>query len=188
MISILTWISWKNLNHRLNLSYCKIFKIRNTNLQFRSPGYGRQRNKKKKNTGEFKAFCLLCKCKSKHQTSICNKLADNKSKLMLVTTETNVTYPIAILKLNGVKFKALAGSGSSYISESFIGLFKINPFRKEYKTKETLINCTTYKLKIYNVKVENLEENFSFQIELNKLERKRESFSLHYQILNTIKW
>ena len=50
----------------------------------------------------------------------------------------------------------------------------MNPVRKEYKTKETMINCTTYKRKIYNVKVENLEENFSFRTELNKLERERE--------------
>ena len=53
----------------------------------------------------------------------------------------------------------------------------MNPVRKEYKTKETMINCTTYKRKIYNVKVENLEENFSFRTELNKLERERERAS-----------
>ena len=51
----------------------------------------------------------------------------------------------------------------------------MNPVRKEYKTKETMINCTTYKRKIYNIKVENLEENFSFRTELNKLERERAS-------------
>ena len=114
--------------------------------------------------------CL--KCKSKHHTSICDKLADSKSEPMLVTTETNVTYPVAIIKVNGVKCRALldTGSGSSYISESFIDL-KINPVRKEYKTIETLTNSTTKKLKIYNLKVENLDENFSFQTELNKLER-----------------
>ena len=91
---------------------------------------------------------------------------------MLVTTEANVTYPAAIIKVNGVKCRALldTGSGSSYISESFIDL-KINPVRKEYKTIETLTNSTTKKLKIYNLKVENLDENFSFQTELNKLQR-----------------
>ena len=91
---------------------------------------------------------------------------------MLVTTEANITYLVAITKVNGVKCRALldTGSGSSYISESFIDL-KINPVRKEYKTIETLTNFTTKKLKIYNLKVENLDENFSFQTESNKLER-----------------
>ena len=105
---------------------------------------------------------------------------------MLVATEANVTYPVAIIKVNGVKCRALldTGSGSSYISQSFIDLRKINPVRKEYKTIKTITNSTTKKLKIYNLKVENLDENLSFQIELNKLERE---VALHYQTLNTMK-
>ena len=89
-----------------------------------------------------------------------------------MTTEANETYP-EVIKVNGVQFRTPldTGSGSSYISESFIDLLKINPVRKEYKTIETLTNSTTKKLKIYNLKVENLDENFSFQTELNKLER-----------------
>ena len=70
---------------------------------------------------------------------------------MLVTTEANVTYPVTIIKVNGVK-------GRSHLDT-------------ECKTIETLTNSTTKKLKIYNLKVENLDENFSFQTELNKLER-----------------
>ena len=64
---------------------------------------------------------------------------------MLVTTKANVTYPVAIIKVNDVKFRALldTGSGSLYISESFIDLLRINPVRKEYKTIETLTNSTT---------------------------------------------
>ena len=115
--------------------------------------------------------CL--KYKNKHHRSICDKLAGSKSEPMLVTTEANVTYPVAIIKVNGVKCRALLGrgSGSSYISESFIDLLKINTVRKEYRTIETLTNPTTKKLKIYQLKVENLDGNFSFQTELSKLER-----------------
>ena len=84
---------------------------------------------------------------------------------MLVTTGANVTYPVAIIKVNGVKCRTLldTGLGSLYISESFIDLIKINPIRKENKTIETLTNSTTKKLKMYDLKVENLDENFSFQ-------------------------
>ena len=41
---------------------------------------------------------------------------------MLVTTEANVTYPVAIIKVNGVKCRALldTDSFSWHISESFI--------------------------------------------------------------------
>ena len=45
--------------------------------------------------------CL--KCKNKHHTSICDKLADSKSEPMLVTPETNVTYSVAIMMVNCVK-------------------------------------------------------------------------------------
>ena len=64
---------------------------------------------------------------------------------MFVTSETNVTYPVAIIKANNVKCRALLDtcSGSSFISESFIDLLKINPVRNEYKTIETLTNSTT---------------------------------------------
>ena len=64
LISILTWISQKNL--RLGSPYWKIFKIRNTNLQFWNPAHGWQKNKKKnkkkkkkkRNTGNCKALCV----------------------------------------------------------------------------------------------------------------------------------
>ena len=60
-------------------------------------------------------------CKNKQSTSICDKLADSKSDPILETTETNVTYQVAIIKVNGVKCRVLldTGSGSSYISKSF---------------------------------------------------------------------
>ena len=58
---------------------------------------------------------------NKQSTSICDKLADSKSDPILETTETNVTYQVAIIKVNGVKCRVLldTGSGSSYISKSF---------------------------------------------------------------------
>ena len=117
----------------------------------------------KHRAAECRSAKTYLKCKDKHHISICDKLADSKSEPMLVTTEANVTYTEAIIKVNGVKCRALldTGSGSSYISESFIDLLKVNPVRKEYKTIETLTNSTTKKLKIYNLKVENLDENFS---------------------------
>ena len=126
----------------------------------------------KHRAAECRSAKTCLKCKSKHRASICDKLADSKSEPMLVTIY--VTYPVAIIKVNVVKCRALldTGSGSSYISESLIDLLKIRPVRKEYKPVETLTNSTTKKRKIYNLKVENLDENFSFQTELNKLERK----------------
>ena len=53
---------------------------------------------------------------------------------MLVTTEANVTYPVAIIKINGVKYRALldTGSGSSSMSESFIDRLKIKIYSEKF--------------------------------------------------------
>ena len=84
-------------------------------------------------TAEFRSAKTCLKCKNKHHTSICDKLADSKSELMLVTTEANVAYPVAIIKINGVKCRALldTGSGRSSMSESFIDLLKIKIFSEK---------------------------------------------------------
>ena len=73
----------------------------------------------KQRAAECRGAKSCLKCKRKHHTSICDKLAGSKSEPMLVTTEANVTYPVAIIKVNGVKCRALldTGSGSSYMSE-----------------------------------------------------------------------
>ena len=109
--------------------------------------------------------CLLCKCK--HHTSICEKHSNEISVPMLASTESSVTYPVVIIKVNGIICRALldTGCGSSYASEAII-----DPIRNEYKTIETLTNATTKKLKIHSAKVQVLKNVFSFTTELNKLE------------------
>ena len=57
--SILTWIPWKKVNSPPRFAILRDFKIRNTDLQFRSSGYGWEKNEKKKNnTCNCKAFCV----------------------------------------------------------------------------------------------------------------------------------
>ena len=66
---------------------------------------------------------------------------------MLARTDTNVICPLEIIKVNGIKCRALldTGSGSSHASESLIDLFKMNPARKEHKIMKTLTNSTIKK-------------------------------------------
>ena len=92
---------------------------------------------------------------------------------ILTTTKNHVIYPVAIVKVNGVKCRALLDtvSGSSYTSDGLLDYLKINPTRKEIKTIETFTNLTTKKLKIYSVKIQDVNKKLSFNTELNKLER-----------------
>ena len=55
LISDLTWTPWKKLAHRIGSPYWEVFKIRNTDLQFRSPGHVWQKNEKE-STGNCKAL------------------------------------------------------------------------------------------------------------------------------------
>ena len=115
--------------------------------------------------------CLIYK--DKHHTSICGKSFSTSTEPLLTTTENDVIYPVAIVKVNGVKCRALldTGSGSSYASKGLLDYLKINPTRREIKTIETLANLTTKKLKIYSVKMQDVNEKHSFNTELNKLVR-----------------
>ena len=56
LVPILTWIPWKKLY--CNPPYCNIFKIQNTDFQFRSPGYSWQKNNNKKK--RTKAIAKRC--------------------------------------------------------------------------------------------------------------------------------
>ena len=56
---------------------------------------------------EFRSAKNCLKCRNKHHTSICDKLGDSKSKPMLVTTETNVTYPVVMIPVICVKLHFL---------------------------------------------------------------------------------
>ena len=86
---------------------------------------------------QFKT-CLICK--NKHQTSICDKSLSASAEPLLTTTENNIIYPVAIVKIKGVKCQVLldTDSGSSYASENLLDYLKINPTRKEIKTNKTL--------------------------------------------------
>ena len=47
--------------------------------------------------------CLIYE--NKHYSFKCDELADSKTEPMLVTTETNVTYPVTVTKVKGSNTK-----------------------------------------------------------------------------------
>ena len=93
----------KNWIHRLGQQYEEIFKIRNTNLQLRSPGHGGQKNKK---AGNCKEFCVSRQ--RNHQISPCktgftgsNKLnKKTKQIIQLLLCKTNSSYMKLLLRFN----------------------------------------------------------------------------------------
>ena len=95
LISVPTWIPWKKLNSPAWPATLTIFKIRNTDLQLRSPGHGCQKNKKK--AGNYKALCVSCQ--RNHQIAPCktgftglNKLNQKKRIIQILSCKTNSSY------------------------------------------------------------------------------------------------
>ena len=77
---------------------------------------------------------------------------------MLASIESSVIYPVAIIKVNGIKYRVPldTGSGSSFASEAITDLLKINQIKNEYKTIEVLTTATKKKLNIYSAKIQDL--------------------------------
>ena len=111
--------------------------------------------KPKHRAADFRSSKTCLMCKNKHHTSICDKSSSTSTESLLTTTENNVIYPVVIVKINGVKCRALLDTGfwSFYGSEGLLDYLKSNPTRNKTKTIETLTNLTTKKLKIYSVKI-----------------------------------
>ena len=80
--------------------------------------------------------CLTCK--EKHHTSICEK----GSNMLLTTNTSLVTYPVLVIEIEGVRWRALidTGAGSSYASSKLINKINKKPIRRETKRIETLMH------------------------------------------------
>ena len=110
------------------------------------------------------------KCKGKHHSSICDKTTTT----LLTIRSCSVTYPVVLIETEGVKCHALidTGVGTSYASNTLIDHINKKPIQTETKKIKTLMSTNTRKIKIYSVKIQDVDCKFSFEIELNRLEKK----------------
>ena len=111
--------------------------------------------------------CLTCK--EKHHTSICEK----GSNMLLTTNASLVTYPVLVIKVEGVKCQALidTGEGSSYVSSKLINKINKKPIRRESQRIETLMHSVVKKTEIYQLEMGDTNLEFKIGIEINKLEK-----------------
>ena len=102
------------------------------------------------------------KCKRKHHSSICDKITST----LLTTSSCSVTYPVVLIEIEAVKYRALIDTGAeaSYASSTL-------PIQTEIKKTETLMSTNTRKIKIYSVKTQDINCEFNFETELNHVEK-----------------
>jgi len=93
--------------------------------------------------------------------------------MMLTTEAQHVAYPVAVVKVNGVKCRALldTGAGSSYASASLINRLGIPATRVENRRIEMMVHTAIRKIQVYNLKITNLEEDFEMCADVSKVDK-----------------
>ena len=73
-----------------------------------------------------------------------------------------MTYPVVVVKVDGIKCRALldTGAGSSYISATLSGKLNKKPIRSEHRQIDMMMHSTNKRIDNYAVTVSNLRENF----------------------------
>ena len=109
------------------------------------------------------------KCKGKHHSSICDKTTTT----LLTTSSCSVTHPVVLIEIEGVKCRDLIDTeaGASYASSTLINHINKKPIRTKTKKIETLMSTNTRKIKIYSVKIQDINCKFNFKMGLNHLEK-----------------
>ena len=87
---------------------------------------------------------------------------------------TTVIHPVVVIKVEGVKCRALldTGSSSNYMSSTLLDLIKKNPVRQEHKSIETLLGTSVQNINVYEVEISDVAEKFSIKSEVNGVARK----------------
>ena len=114
------------------------------------------------------------RCDGKHHTSICDQ---EKQQIMIANHEGKtggtVTYPVVVVKVNGIKCCALldTGAGSSYASATLLDRIGEKPIRKENRRIDMMMQSVTQKIEVYNVSITSLDEHFSLQASVSKVSK-----------------
>ena len=127
-------------------------------------------------------------CGQRHHSSICSgndapkinstgNSDDEKQateKAFSASSEENVIFPVMVVKVNGIKCRAMldSGSGSSYVSSTIIDKIKAKPLRKERRNIEMLMHTTTKQVSIYKLDLTNMDGSFQMDVEASKVEKK----------------
>ncbi|XP_078368252.1 uncharacterized protein LOC144652094 [Oculina patagonica] len=121
---------------------------------------------------------MVCqKCRKKHHTSICDSdQQDPRSEGLLTAHQrdkTEVVYPVVLVKINGIKTRALldTGAGSSYASARLINALHTKPAETQTKQIEMMLGSMTTKVEMYNVNVTSLSGDFSMSVTVSKVDK-----------------
>ena len=120
------------------------------------------------------------KCGRRHHTSVCD--SSNKSPttgeegrepILVATGSGKVVYPVVVVRVNGIKCRALldTGAGSSYASSVLLQKTNSRPARREKKRIEMMMESCNKRIDIHKVTICSLGNDFRINTEVTKVDR-----------------
>ena len=104
------------------------------------------------------------RCKQRYHTSICDRQVQTATSDRAALTATHVgekvCHRVVIVKVNGVKCRALlvTGATGSYISAFLVDLLKVKPSRSLTRGIKTIMGLVTKRVETYDVKISDTQE------------------------------
>ena len=123
----------------------------------------------KHRASECKSSISCRNCERKHHTSLCDKPPkqppESREPGMTASQigQSSVIHPVVVVKVNGLKFRALLDSGAShsYVSSKFVSLVKPEQKSSSVRQIAMLMGTTTKRLKTYDVDINSVNGDFS---------------------------
>ena len=114
-------------------------------------------------------------CDRKHHTSICHK-QENQANPLLVATGIptgNVTYPVVVVEVEGIKCCTLSdtGAGSSYASEALLERISSIGHKKEVRKIEMLLGASTREVELATIAISDVNRKLSMPVEVTKVDK-----------------
>ena len=117
------------------------------------------------------------RCKQRHHTSICDQStqpANQGAAMTAAHVGEKVCHPVVIIKVNGVKCRALLDTGAtgSYISAFLVNLLKVKPSRTLTRGIKTIMGLVTKRVETYDVKICDTQEKCVLPVCVTKIEQR----------------
>ena len=115
-------------------------------------------------------------CNKRHHSSICDKRPENpesQRKLMTDGASDDGVFPVVVVKVNGVKCRALidSGAGGSYASAKLMSMIAKQPSEVKTQRIDMLMATKTTRIEMYDTEVCSLDESYKINVKLAKVDK-----------------
>lgn len=110
---------------------------------------------------------------------------------------SSVIHPVVVVKINGVKFRALLDSGAShsYASSTALKLIGAKVKSVSHRQIATSTGVTSGKMLVFEVQIQSLSEDYTLNVNITKIDKEvllklknTKKFSISTRIFKTSRW